>query len=187
VINKGPLWTVASAVVVAVFAGGCADEEPAATALPPASSAPSASVSSAPSPVAVPSAAQAETPQGAAEFARFFYAEVERAYRERDPDVVARLSAPGCEACSRFVDSLASSRDNNERVEGVVYEIRMAEAPARSSSRTVVAVVYDGPEAVRYAADGAVITREPAVTSFEEELELIRTGRSWLVQEVRAA
>jgi hypothetical protein len=179
---------VAACLLVSVVLSGCADDEPGPTALPSVSPGASASpsVTAAPGPVAVPVAAQAATPKGAAEFARFFYAEVERAYEERDPEIVARLGAPGCEACGRFVASLTSSRDNDERVEGAVYEITFAEAPEVVNDRTVVAVIYDGPEAVRYSAEGAVIDREPAVAGFEEELLLVRSGLSWLVEEVRA-
>ena len=176
-------------VAVVVSLSGCGGGEPAATALRPVSpvasaAAPTAAVAS---PVPVPSAAQAETPEGAAEFARFFYAEVERAYEALDPAIVSQLSAPACEACAKFVRTLTITRERGERYVGVAYDLALAEAPADDAPRTVVTIVYDAPPVVLYASDGSVISREPGLQGVEEELELVRGGGSWLVQDVRAA
>ena len=184
------LRTALACLVVPVALSGCADDGSGATALAPAPVAPGATASPAAvataAPVAVPPSAQAEPPQGAAAFARFFYSEVERAYEQRDPEVIARLSAPGCKACGFFIDSIMASRDKDERIEGATYEIVFAEAPAIRDGKVAVSVVYNGPEAVRYAADGSVVSREPAASNDQQEVELVRVARSWLVQEVRA-
>lgn len=176
-------WLVGGVLSVALL--GCSDPQEGLSRLPPLSPRPSPSPtpspSASPTVSAVPTAAQAATPEGAAAFARFWYAEIERAFVERDPEIVRRLSAPGCAACSRFVASLTNLRDNNERTEGVVYMIVAAEAQAISGNTTRVAVVYNGPPTVRYDASGQVIRREPAATMVAEELGLIRSGESWLV------
>ena len=75
-------------------------------------------------------------------------------------------------------------RKNNERVEGVIYNIHLAESPANPAALVKVTVIYSGPAAVRYAADGTVVSREPAAQNAQEELVLRRAGSSWLVREV---
>jgi hypothetical protein len=137
-----------------------------------------------PSPDPTPTGINAPTPEGAGAFARYFYAQVELAYERKDPELVSRLSAPGCETCDAFVETLVDVRQMGHRYEGVEYEIRFAEAPGFEGDEARVTVIYDGPAVVRYDAGGAVIDTEPAVESFEEEVSLVRSGDSWLVQEV---
>ena len=73
-------------LLVAALATGCGSEDETPRALP--SIAASVTPAPSPTPAPVPSEAQAETPQGAAAFARFWYAEVQRAYEVEDPDIV---------------------------------------------------------------------------------------------------
>lgn len=167
-------------LVVALLAG-CSQDDPPASTLPPLSVAPSPS---APSAEPVPSAAQAATPQGAGEFARYFYEQVEQAFVDRDPERVRRLSAPGCRTCADFIESLTRLRDNGERVDGAVYDILAAEAPSSNGETTTVTVIYNGPPVVRYAADGTIIAEEPEVRFMEEELVLVRAAGAWLVMAV---
>jgi len=167
-------------LLVAALAAGCGEDEEQPQALP------SVEVTSAPSPTVapVPTEAQAETPQGAAQFARFFYAEVQRAFAEKDPAIVERLSGPDCSACDRFASSITSLRDEGGRVTDVVYNIKAAEAPATDGSTALVTVIYDSPAIQGFDAQGNVIREEPAVTNFQEQVDLIRTPTGWLVQAV---
>lgn len=179
-------WGAALVVLAAVTA--CGEVEPGAASLPPVSAAPSvaASVPASPSAAPVPSAAQAATPQGAAEFARFFYAEVERAYAETDPAIIERLSAPGCQACEHFIRTLKITRDAGERYEGLTHELLLVEAPAATGPTVAVTVVYNAPSVTLQAADGSVMAREAAVHNHEQQVDLLRSDQSWLVQEVRS-
>lgn len=171
-------------LAAALVTSACSDDEPAAgPTLPPITEVPSASSTA----DAVPSEATAATPQGAAEFARHFYAQVERAYVEKEPRYIRELSAPGCSACERFVASVTQLRDENQRSEGATYEIVAAEAPAVEGESARVDVVYNGPEAVVYDVDNNVVLREPAVTLANEQLNLVRVAGEWRVQEVIAA
>jgi len=175
---------VCAAALVLGLATGCGGEEEGPEPLPPLAASQSPSVAA--SAVAVPSQAVAQTPEAAAEFARFFYAEVERAYREKDPTVVERLSAPGCSACERFVDSLTKLRDDGESVTPVVYEIIAAEAPAFEGGEARVDVIYNSPAITRRDRSGAVISTEPEVEAFEEQVTLVRTPNGWRVKSVKA-
>jgi predicted lipid-binding transport protein (Tim44 family) len=172
-----------AAVLCAVLLAGCSSEREQPRTLPPVSAAPSPSASEA---APVPSAAQAETPEGASAFARFFYAEVQRAFAAKDPEIVRRLSAPGCKACDRFITSLTNLRDEGGRVTDVLYDIKAAEAPATDGQTARVTVIYDSPAIQGFDAQGNVVREEPAVTGFEEQLDLVRGAGGWLVQEVTA-
>lgn len=117
-------------LVLSVGAAACSSEDPeAGPTLPPITEAPSAT------PEPVPSEATAATPEGAAEFVRHFYTQVELAYREREPRYVADLSAQDCRACERFISSLTQLRKEGQRAEGVTYDIVGAEAPALKGRR----------------------------------------------------
>ena len=103
-----------------------------------------------------------------------------------DPAIIERLSAPGCETCELFVNSLTTLRDNNESATAVRYDIKAAESPAITGEEAIVTVVYDGPAVQRFDASGAVIREEPAVVDAQEQMILIRGTDSWLVSEIQA-
>ena len=83
--------------------------------------------------------------------------------------------------------SITDVKAKNERVVGVVFTIRLAEAQQVVNGRTRVAVIYDTPVAHRYAATGRELSSEPARKAYEEELKLVANGSSWLVEEDSAA
>lgn len=178
-------WGSAAAGLLALaLTAACSSEPEEPQALPSVSPVASASPSAAPA--VVPPSAQAETPQGAAAFARFFYAEVQRAFAQKDPGIVQRLSAPGCEACRLFDASLTALRDNNERVTPVEFEIVAAEAPAITGPTARVDVIFNTKAVQRFDATGKLLYEEAAAVNDEVQLTLVRSGSSWLVQEVQA-
>jgi hypothetical protein len=180
-------WIV---VLTAALLSGCNSDAAEPAPLPSvdasglAESSPSPSPSPTPAVEAVPPAAQEPTPDGAAAFARFFYAAVTRGYAEKDPEVVQQLSAPGCSACERFVASMTALRDDGETVTPVVYNIVSAEAPGFDGTKARVDVMYNSPEIVRRDRSGNIIRTEPDVTGFLEQLTLVRGPSGWLVQGV---
>ena len=93
-------------VLLASACGGSSESGP--RVLPSVSVSPSASASAS----AVPTGINAPTAQGAADFVRFFYAEITRAFAERDPSAVQRLSTDSCDTCRQYVTSLTKLRDN---------------------------------------------------------------------------
>lgn len=171
---------IGSILLAGALVAGCSSEAEEPEALPSVTSAPSASPT--PAAAAVPPAAQEATPQGAGAFARFFYAEVERAWAEADPEIIRRLSAPGCESCQLFIDSITNLREDGGRITPVTYEIKAAEAPALTGDEARVTVIYDSPAIQRFDGAGNLLREEPAVTNFEEELRLVRGDGGWLVR-----
>ncbi len=171
-------------LLVALLVTGCGGDSEQPAALPPVVTTQTPTTAPSPTTAPVPTEALAETPQGAAQFARFFYAEVERAFAEKDPSIVERLSAPDCGACDRFTSSITSLRDNGGRVTDVIYDIKVAEAPATDRATALVTVIYDSPAIQGFDAQGNQVREEPAVTDFQEQIELIRTPDGWRVQTV---
>ncbi len=175
------LRAVTVVAVCAALAAGCSSDPQLPSTLPALTGDPSAVPTVSP----LPSAISAPTPEGATEFARYFYAQVEQAYTRRDPALISRLSAPGCKACERFVTSVTRLRDRDERTEGLVYNISFAQAPATDGKEARVDVIYSGPEVVRYDSQGQVVNREPAAVNTEEQVNLIRSpSGGWLVAEI---
>lgn len=174
--------TSIAGILAAAVLTGCGSEPEQPQTLPPVSAAPSPSASAA---AQVPPSAQAETPEGAAAFARFFYSEVGRAFAAKDPEIIRRLSAPGCRACDMFVESLTKLRDNNERASDIDFDIVFAEAPAPDGDQVRVDVIYNTDDLQRFDADGKLIYEEKAVQGAQVQMTLVRGGDAWLVQEVR--
>jgi len=176
------------AMLVAAWLTGCSSEAAEPPRLPTVSTSPTGEPTPSPNsvPAAVPPAALEATPQGAAAFARFFYSEVTRGYAEKDPEIIRRISAPGCSACERFIASMTAMRDEGETSTPVIYHIIGAEAPAFDGPRARVDVLYDSPEITARDKSGKVLYTEPKVTMFEEQLTLVRASSGWLVQEVRS-
>lgn len=106
---RAPAAVALAGLVAAVAVlGGCQSEE-----TPPATASPSASVTSAsPSPsatvptpsvsatVEIPAAAREKTEKGAEAFVRFFFDQVNEAWTEPAPGLIASLSSPGCDFCT---------------------------------------------------------------------------------------
>ena len=171
---------IATVAVSAVALTSCSDGSTAPRSLPTLSPLPSGTPTTAPTPTASTSGL---TSASASEFARHWYAEITRAWAERDASILKPLSAPGCTACERYISSITEVKANNERVEGVVFTIRLAEAQKVVNGRTRVAILYDTPVAHKYSASGRVLSTEPAHKAFQEELKLLVSGSSWLVEE----
>jgi hypothetical protein len=173
---------VAGVVVLAALAlAGCTTSSAEPPSLPSLS--PAASPSAAPSPT--PTGKDAPTPEGAAAFARFFYSQIEQAFAQKDPTLVARLSQPDCKSCQQFVASLTRLRDKNERVEGFHIQIGTAVAPAVSDPSVArVDVIWGYGGARRYDSSGKLIREEKPARGIEDQVDLVRRGGAWRVAEI---
>jgi hypothetical protein len=178
-MRTGVLFATAALTVTAGVAGcGGAAGEP--QALPSLSVAGSPSASPRPFPTGI----QAPTADGAADFVRFFYGQIERGFAVRDPQLVASLSLPTCTACGNYIRSMTKLRDNNERAEGFKITLKSAVAPADAGHEARVDVNWSYPGATRYDESGKVIRKEPATRGIEEQVDLVRVGDEWRVKEI---
>jgi len=169
-------------LVVALLAG-CSQDDPPASTLPPLSVAPSPS---APSAEPVPSAAQAATPQGAAEFARFWFATLNDSAGNGDTQLLERISSPDCLACNGFTQSIGRLYAAGGRIEGGVFEVRAAEAPAiePKAATARVTVVYDVTPSRQIAGDGTVLRSVEALVGVDGDMRLTRQDGEWRVSEL---
>lgn len=171
--------TGAAALAVGVLLAACSsDPEP--DPLPPAPS-----VSPTPVVLPLPSEAAAETPQGAAAFARYYFDVLNRAFASGDATQVRQLSHPGCDACNNLIGAIEEEPDPQERIEGGDYRIVFAESPPAEAGDVVVEVRYSLTEVRVLRPDGAVVRTKPAEPGIDAQLRLIRRGSSWIVRGFR--
>jgi hypothetical protein len=165
--------------------GGSSGDKP--RTLPAITSSPSTSPVAAPTPEAdVPAEAQPATSAGAEAFAKFFYAQTNRAFNDKNPDLVRLLSAPGCGACDAYVQSITLLRDNNERVEGYAVNVFQAVAPIVTGPEARVDVSWSATLTTRYDANGKVLTREGPFRRVNEEVRLVRVRDQWRVVSIKS-
>lgn len=172
------VWRIAAASVATVIslAGCSADDGPGPTVLA------SRTASARPSPSA-PAAPSALTPQGAADFARYFFDVVETAYLTGSTATLKSLSTPECVACSRYVQSIESVYGHGGKFVGGDFNIRFAEAPAFEGAKSTVSVLVDITRTDELAADGAVVKSDPPQSRVEGNLDLTKSTGSWRVLE----
>jgi hypothetical protein len=171
----------AAALTVTAGVAGCGGSAGSPQALPSLSPAASAS----PSPSPVPSGIQAPTAQGAADFVRFFYAQIGQAFLTKNPDLIARLSTPGCQSCQTFVASVTRLRDRDEHVDRFAIHVRFAVAGPVTNGRASVDAGWDADAVTRFDASNKVISVEPGLAGVEEHLELQRSGETWRVMQYK--
>ena len=166
-------------VLVCALTGCSGDSGGEPQSLPPVTPAPT---TLAPSPTPSPSA-YPQTPQGAADFARFFYEQVELAYGAKDPDRLQDLFSSGCQACARFTQTLEALEDGSASVEGAADEVLSSESPGEEGGFTVVVVQLDSGGATFRDRVGKIIVVEPPALN-TVEMRLTRAGRNWQIAEI---
>ena len=178
---------LALALVVAGAVSGCGGSSSGAPRTLPAvtpSVSPTAAASAAPV-VDVPVAARAADSAGAEAFARFVYAQIERGFTARNPALVSAISAPTCAACSRFISSISSLRDQGGRIENFRFRIVSAVAPAVADNAVRVDVTWALPNpAIWYDTKGKVVLRDGPYSRVDDEVSLRRRGESWVVTDM---
>lgn len=168
-------------LLVAALAVGCGAEEETPRALP------SVSVTTAPSPTAapVPTEAQAETPQGAAAFARFWFDTLNNAAATGETDALRELAHPECQACTNFADSIDVLYEDGGGIRGGVFTVVVAESPGDDDpAAATVTVIYDVTPTQQLAQDGSVAQQIEALDDVNGEMTLVRQQSGWFVREL---
>ena len=165
-----------------VVLSGCTSDEGDPTVLSPAPSA-----SSTAAPLQVPPEATADTPQGAAAFARFFFADVvNRAYETMDTRTITALSASQCNSCKNIVSDIERVREAGHEVAGQRFVIEFAEAaPAGSDGDVVVDFRFSADRYREMDNSGQVIRDVAPRVKQDAQVKLIRSGDGWLVSGIQ--
>jgi hypothetical protein len=129
----------------------------------------------------LPPLAEESTPQGAGAFARHYYDVLTRAFSTADSSTLQALSAPTCEGCQAYIDSVERIRAEGQQAIGVNFQVIFAEAPGFNGTEARVDVIYDATPAQIRDAAGSVVLEEPASSGNQVELTLSRAGGRWTV------
>ncbi|HVE64723.1 MAG TPA: DUF6318 family protein [Mycobacteriales bacterium] len=166
---------VAICVVSALTTAGCSgDDSPGPAVL--------ASLSAEPSPSRLVSAVpSALTPQGAADFARYFFQVLDAAYNTGDTSTLEAISAPGCKVCDRYISSIKEIYGRGGRYKGEETSVVFAEAPAFEGDVASVEVIVTFPPQMELAPDGSVASTSPGRTRATGELSLRKSRTAWSV------
>lgn len=173
--------SAAAGLLALALTAACSSEAEEPQALPSVSPVASASPSAAPA--VVPPSAQAETPQGAAAFARFWFETLNAAARTGDTTELRAISRPDCETCGAFAKSIEDLYRPGGRIEGGVFTVVAAEAPALppGTSSARVTVIYDVSPTKQLGANGEVLRTTPALKGIDGDMGLSRIEGEWRV------
>lgn len=167
------------ALCAVVSLAACGDD-PVPRTLPPVPSA-----SPLPAVVPMPSEAAAETPQGAAAFARYWFDLVNRAFAHGDSAELRLYSHPGCDGCNNLINAAEEETSPQERIEGGVFSVVFAEAPPVEAGDVMVDLRYALSELRVRATDGRVLRTTPGNPGIDAQLRLVREGSGWIVRGFR--
>lgn len=162
-----------TALCLTAVLAGCGDGAEPRT-LPPVETA-----SPSPSVVPLPSEAAAETPEGAAAFARYWIEALESALATGDTAQLRRLSDPGCGGCSNLIGA-AEGGEPGETIRGAEFIVEFAEAPPVEQGETIVTLRYRraAGELLSASGQGTPIAPEGPI---DAEMRLTRTSAAWIV------
>lgn len=171
---------VVAALVMSTVLVACSNE-PGPSPLPELPTA-----SPTPSPLSVPPAALAETPQGAAAFSRYYFEQVlSRAFQKADASRLRSLSDSGCEGCNNFIAAIQSSAEAKEVTEGGDFSVLFTEAPPIDAGEVIVDLRYSRTAARVVAEDGAVRATLPADPTLDVQIRLVHRAGGWVVMGIR--
>jgi hypothetical protein len=171
---------VALGAAVVMLAGCSSDPVPPAT-LPPLTSSPTPS----PTPVPTPTGINAPDAFGASAFTKHFFAQVNQAYSQRDPELIRVLAAVDCETCENFMADIARLIKERRRVEGGAFELLFAESPPPEDGVAIVEVAYSNSATRELSESGSVVKTYPARPRTFGQVRLDRTPSGWAVRAIR--
>jgi hypothetical protein len=141
--------------------------------------------SATPVPVPVPGPARVHNAFGAAAFVRFYFDQVNGAFRAADPSFLAGLVDASCSSCANFVATAARFRAEGQRLEGTAIRVVSAEAPPEQNGYVAVDVFADAPARRIVRTDGSVVESLQADPRYHVTVFVKRTSRGWAVRAIR--
>ena len=140
--------------------------------------------SSVPTASAVPSAATANTPQGADAFARYFFDQLNLAFRTSNAELIAALSTDDCTGCATYRQGLVDARAAGEFFNGDTFLVTAVAASPSDVKGTAVDVIGTLPARDSVDGQGRVIKRIGDHGRFHFVLQLRRRTGVWAVVEI---
>ena len=144
-----------------------------------------ATPSATPAPVVVPSAAKAHTPAGAAEFVKFYYAQLNAAYQAGDPVALVGLADPACSTCNAFNQAVENLHLSGQHLDGSAVRVLSAEAPPEQNGMVAVSVQADAPPRSLIARDGSIVQRGKADPPYHLTVFVRHVVGGWVIRAVK--
>ena len=196
-----PFWVLMALLSTLGAVSGCSgapSASPTLSPLPTASSTPTgsptasspttaASTSATPPATAGSGAPPPDTPftrEGAESFARYWFAEFDRAYAQLDPSIIAAISTNECVSCKAFQRDLRQTKAAGQTYrggEGLLKDV--VSAPLNGQS-AIVLVVYATKELQVVDSSRLVVQSLPAQGKIVVNIDLRWRQTSWVVAEV---
>lgn len=169
----------AAVLSVGLLLSACGGDDDGPDVLPPITSSPSVTSVAPTSPVS----AFPDTPQGAAAFARFVYAEISKAYASKDPSTLQEIMSPDCDSCANFIRSVTQVRDQGLTVTNESVEVVSAETPGGQSGLINVSVRLQT-RGIRISNDAGEVLLEEQPKRLQDRMVLQRRNSAFVVAEI---
>jgi hypothetical protein len=151
--------------------------------LPSLSPTPSASATR----VAIPAAATVHDAFGAAAFVRFYYEQLNLAFRSADAGPLGKLSDPQCGTCASYVQATFDLKDKGQRIDGDSIAIVSAEAPPEQNGFVAVDVFLFAPARRVVDSSGKVLKQLPQGAQSHKTIFVKHVAAGWLLRAVKDA
>jgi hypothetical protein len=162
---------------VLLLSGCSGGSEPGPSTLPTLSPTPTPSATLAP----IPPAATALTPQGADAFVRYFFDQMNIAFRTSNASLIGSLSTPACFTCQNYVVSLRDRKRNGQFYVADTFAVTDVAAAPPEGTRTSVDVIGTLPARNSVDAQGRILEHFPAKARFYFVAKLERASNAWTV------
>ena len=196
-----PFWVLMALLSTLGAVSGCSgapSASPTLSPLPTASSTPTGSptasspTTAASTSVTSPATAGSGAPpldtpftrEGAESFARYWFAEFDRAYAQLDPSIIAAISTPTCVSCQAYLRDLRDTKAAGQSYQQGERALLFVVSALFEGNSTSVLVTFATKELLVVDASGVVIQRLPAEPKVVVDVDLSRRGTSWVVREV---
>ena len=163
-----------------LVAGCSGGSDPAPSTLPTLTSTPSPTVTLAP----VPPAATALTPQGADAFVRYFFDQMNVAFRTSNASLIDALSTPACITCNNYEKALTEASKAGHFLNGDSFKISAVAAAPPEVDHSAVDVIGSLPARDVVDAQGKVSEHIAATSRFYFIVTVKRRANMWTVSDI---
>lgn len=132
----------------------------------------------------VPPAATALTPQGAEAFVRYFFDQMNEAFRTSNASLIDALSTPDCITCNNYESALMASKKAGNFLSGPSFALTAVAATPPDGKGSVADVIGRLPARDVVDARGKIVQRLPAKARFYFVVTVKPRGGAWVVTDI---